>query len=160
MRYQRGFLPIAMYGVIAAGVVIVGLGIALKVTQSRLDSVKAEYAGFVAQTKALGDIAKAKAEAKEKADKELKEKVDAQNKTALATLRADIQRLRNANPDRGTVPAAPTGSKRPDLFAVERSEYQRAYRELVEEIRGLGIEGSEAVINLDSGKNWVKSQVK
>ena len=57
MRQERGFIQLTAlaWGAIAAGAVIVALGIALKVQSSRLDTCKDEHALFVATTKALGD---------------------------------------------------------------------------------------------------------
>ena len=66
---ERGFflpaLPIAAWGAIAAGVVIVGLGIALKIQSTRLDSVKAEYATFRANIEAAKKVHDAEDKRKE-----------------------------------------------------------------------------------------------
>ena len=68
--------PLLLYGALGALLIIAGLAISLKVQTHRLASTKAEYATFVAQTKALGEIAQVKAD-KQNADfKLLKETVD------------------------------------------------------------------------------------
>lgn len=58
MRSQRGFLlpalPMMAWGAIAAGVVIVGLGVALKVQSARLESCQADRVKLEAQARILG----------------------------------------------------------------------------------------------------------
>lgn len=56
MRRQRGFLhlPMMAWGAIAAGVVILGLGVALKVQSARLESCQADRVKLEAQARVLG----------------------------------------------------------------------------------------------------------
>ena len=53
---QRGFiqLPMMAWGAIAAGVVILGLGVALKVQSARLESCQADRVKLESQAKVLG----------------------------------------------------------------------------------------------------------
>ena len=110
---------------------------------------------FVAQIEVVSEQAKARnavTNAKNKADKE---KADEKVKRDTAALASTIAGLR-ARPGSGRVPAAPPDSRRPDLACFDRPEYQRAYGELLQEIRGLSDEGSKSTIGLDAAKEWAK----
>ena len=136
------------------GLTVLGLGLALKFQTARLESCKAEYQSFVSQTKALGDIANKKAREQEKADKLKKEKAD----ESIRKLRSDnaglVKRLRDARSSSGKLPPAPTASRRPDLACFDRETFERAYGELVAEVRGLADEGTESALSLDTAKRW------
>lgn len=148
---------------IAALLVIGGMSVALKVQSSRLDAVKAEYAGFKEKVKAAGEVAEAKARAKEAADKSLKEKIDRENKTLRANLADASKRLRDNAAGGGRVPqiAAPAGS--PDEATISLAVANRSLREYFEAARGLDIEtariiieGAEGIADLNSAKSWAK----
>lgn len=163
---QRGFIlpsPVILYSMLGMGIVILLLGIAVKVQTVRLDSakletkeVKLEYAGFVADTKRLGDEALKDAAIKTALGKTKQEKANEENIRTIAALHAALRGLRDANPSIGSVPPAPAGSSRPDLAAFDRTLYQRAYREFVEEVRKLGLECSEAIVNLNTAREWAR----
>ena len=128
---QRGFitLPIMGWAAIAAGVVIVALGIAVKVQTSRLDAVKAEYAQFKGGIEALGKAAELAAKAKEAADKENKEKADAQNaktKADLAGVYAAYRSLRDQRARGSLLPEAAPGSASPDRITFDRAGFDSA----------------------------------
>src|SRR5690349_17838603 len=106
---QRGqfTLPVLGWVAIAAGVVFLGMGIALKVQSSRLESCKTEHAAFVAQVLALGETAKAEKAKKEAQDaKQIKDALT-QRDTALAKLRESGSGGRKLPGS----PAAPAGSR-------------------------------------------------
>lgn len=158
---SRGFiaLPLGAYAAIGAAVVIAGLGIAVKVQTSRLEAVKTEYAGFVAQVKALGDAQNAKAAAEDKVNKERKEKADAENKklrSDLAGLYDAYGRLREQRARGGELPSAPAGSRRPDLACFDRAELARAMGGLEEGVLRLTRQGDEARLDLDTAKEWAR----
>lgn len=152
-------LPPTAYAAIGAAVVIAGLGIAVKVQTSRLEAVKAEYAGFVAQVKVLGDAQNAKAAAEDKANKERKEKADAENKklrSDLAGLYDAYGRLREQRARGSELPGAPAGSRRPDLACFDRAELARAVGGLEEGVLRLTRQGDEARLDLDSAREWAR----
>ena len=165
---NMGFiLPSAgiLYGFIGAAIVIAGLSIAVKVQTSRLAASKAEtervtlqFRGFVLETQRLGEEALKDAAIKVALGRTNKEKADAENVRTIAELRAHVRGLRNdaTRAGSGAVPAAPAGSNRPEIFAVDRTEYQRAYGKLVEGVRGLALEGSETTVDLDTAKGWAQ----
>jgi hypothetical protein len=132
----------------------------VKVTgTSRLEAVKAEYAGFVAQVKALGDAQNAKAAAEDKANKERKEKADAENKklrSDLAGLYDAYGRLREQRARSSELPSAPAGSRRPDLACFDRAELARAVGGLEEGVLRLTRQGDEARLDLDTAKEWAR----
>lgn len=162
MKRQRGSLMI--YGALAAGAVILAMGIALKVQSSRLDAskaeterVKAQFAGFVTETKRLGDEAAAKAKAKEKSDKALKEKVDAENKTLKRDLAAESERLRVARSGSSFLPKG-TGAADSPTVTADRAKLEAALRDFDTAVARIVDEGDSAVVDLNAGRAWVKER--
>ena len=160
MKYQRGFLPFALYGVIAAGVVILGLGIALKVQSSRLDAVKAEYAGFQAQVKSAGEIAQAQAD-REKADRAaITKKQEAENAIKYKDLSdkyAAARRMLNANPGGGQ--AKPLSDAAPLISCSDRQADTAGRLERLEAgILNLTERGDKAIQRTIDCRNWLVDQ--
>ena len=130
--------------------------------QARYDVLAAEKAAFEAKVAALGGQAKAAAVAREVQDKERKGRVDRENRKTVADLHSTITRLRDDadRARRGTLPAAPAGSSRPDLLCLDRAEYQRADGEATARLRqgarGLADEGTAATVDLNSARKWAK----
>ncbi|MBI3983833.1 hypothetical protein HY346_00875 [Candidatus Microgenomates bacterium] len=140
-------------------IVIAILGWALSSALEAKGRIKGEFDSFVAQVKVTGEAAQKEADRKTKADKEAKEKTDAKTKKDLAALRAANKRLRNAASARGSIlPAASASAASPDRATLDRAEFERAYRELVEEVRGIGEEGDEARLKLNSAREWAQGQ--
>jgi hypothetical protein len=159
MGNQRGFAMTAMlWGYVAAGIAIAALTAGLWVQTLRLDASKAEYAHFKGGQVALATAAKIAAEKKAKEDKATKEKVDADHKLAIAALNTRISRLRKSRDGRGSgVPATPASSKCPQgLTCYDRAALERAYRELVAEVRAGADEGSAIAADLDAAKQWAR----
>lgn len=161
---QHGFGSITLYAAIGAALVIAGLGIALKVQSARLEAVKQEYAGFVAQVKAVGEVAQAKARAQESADKKLKEKIDNENKILRDSLAVSARRLRDASAGSGIVPSIPAAPGGSDAANFDRAEFNRALRDYFEGARRLDseaakliVEGAEGIADLDSARRWAGS---
>lgn len=157
---QRGFfqLSLAAWVAIGVGAVVLVLGVAVKVQTQRLEAVKKEYATFKGGAAALGEQAKAAAARQALHDLKNKERTDDENARRIADFRAAIAQLRDER-DRargGFVSAATSCPASPDAAAEFRAEYQRAYGALVAGLRGLGDEGSKAVIDLDSAKAWAR----
>lgn len=142
--------------ILIAALALVGMGAAAAWTVQgwRLDASKAEYAGFVATTKANGEAAEREAARIAAADKQRKDQADEENRRTLDRLRADVKRLRDANPASGIVPAAAAGASRPELACFDRAELGRAVGSLVESVRGLADEGDAATVNLDTARRW------
>lgn len=156
---QRGFiqLPVIGWAAIAAGVVIAGLGIALKVQSARLESCQSEYATFKAEVKALGEAAIKAAKQREADDKKRKETADAEN----AKIRRDMsgvydayKRLRDQRAASGFVPAATSGASRPDRACFNRAELERTLGEIDAAGAGIAKEGDDYRIDLDTAKSW------
>lgn len=159
MKAARGFiqLPAMMWGVLAAGVTIAGLGIAVKVQSARLDTCKAEYAKFQAEIRATGEAAIRAAKQREAEDQKRKEQADA----ALAKTRKDMagvyaayQRLRDQRAASGFLPPATAGSSRPDRACFNRAELERTLGVLDAEGAGIAAEGDDARVGLDAAKRW------
>lgn len=120
----------------------------------RLAAVQSAFDGFVSTTKAQGEAAQKEAEAKAKADRQLKESSDREYQTAIAGLRADVERMRNDRARAGYVPAAPAGSRSPGLACFDRADLEGALRRLDAGISGLIEEGDADAVGLNAGRRW------
>ena len=113
-------------------------------------------AKFEAATEALSEAAKQHAEQVAEADKLRKEKADAENKRTITSLRADVKRLRDERTRGGGLSAPATSAESPDRICFDPAKLSRALRKLDEGVLGI-VEGcSEAVINLDTAKEWAQ----
>lgn len=142
--------------VIAAFVIGLGSGgsAAWWVQGLRLDAVQAEYDGFVATAKAQGEAAKKLADATAAEDKRKKESSDHEYQTTIASLRADVKRMRDARAGSRFVPAAPAGSRRVDLACFDRAELERTIRDFDSAIQGLVDQGSADAVGLNVARSW------
>lgn len=120
----------------------------------RLDALQSKHDGFVATTKAQGEAAKKEAEAKAKADRQLKESSDREYQTTIASLRADVKRMRDDRARASFVPAAPAGSRSPGLACFDRADLDGALRRLDAGISGLIEEGDAGAVGLNAGRRW------
>lgn len=120
----------------------------------RLDALQSKHDGFVATTKAQGEAAKKEAEAKAKADRQLKESSDHEYETTIASLRADVKRMRDDRARASFVPAAPAGSRSPGLACFDRADLEQALRRLDVGISGLIEEGDADAVGLNAGRRW------
>lgn len=128
--------------------------------EKKYDDEHRAFVTFKAETKALGEKAKADALAKEAADKKRKDDADAENATALATLADSVGKLRNER-DRARsriLSATATSPGSPDVLTFDRPVVERAYGELIAGLRGLADEGSKATVDLDSAKRWASGR--
>lgn len=150
----------AIYVAVLAASFAAGGTAAWKYQGARLDAVKAEYASFVAQVKVVGEAAQKAATEQTERDKLAKRKADNENSNTLAALRADIKRLRSANPPGSNLPAPSAATSRPDLLCLDRAEYQRedgaALEKLFAGARSLADEGTKSTVDLDSAKRWAR----
>lgn len=129
-------------------------GLRVTAAKSERDKVQSTFDGFVSTTKAQGEAAQKEADAKAKADRQLKESSDREYQTAIAGLRADVERMRNARARAGYVPAAPAGSRSPGLACFDRADLEGALRRLDAGISGLIGEGDADAVGLNVGRRW------
>lgn len=127
-----------------------GTGGAWWVQGLRLDAVQA----FVATTKAQGEAAKKLADAQAAEDKRKKESSDHEYETTIASLRADVKRMRDDRARASFVPAAPAGSRSPGLACFDRADLEQALRRLDVGISGLIEEGDADAVGLNAGRRW------
>ncbi len=116
----------------------------------RLDALQS----FVANTKAQGEAAKREAETKSKADRQLKESSDREYQTTIASLRADVKRMRDDRARASFLPAAPADSRSPGLACFDRADLDGALRRLDAGISGLIEEGDAGAVGLNAGRRW------
>jgi len=145
--------PWALAALFALGLAFGGSG-AWWVQGLRLDAVQAEYDGFVATTKAQGEAAKKLADATAAEDKRKKESSDHEYQTTIASLRADVKRMRDARAGSRFVPAAPAGSRRVDLACFDRAELERTLQQFDEAVTGLIAEGDADAVGLNVARSW------
>ena len=152
---QRGFLSPTLIAAIVVGVVIIGLGIAVKVQSARLASEKAAHAEtqakfslFVAQTKAIGEEAQKKADTEIKRQKGVNDATVKSLETRLAATRAQFDKLRGSgeSPGRGSLPPVPSTARPADDAARDKR--------LLEVLR-IAQEQTDALIEIQS---WVTQQ--
>ena len=140
---------------IAAGAFVLGLstgtGGAWWVQGLRLDAVQA----FVATTKAQGEAAKKLADAQTAEDKRKKESSDHEYETTIASLRADVKRMRDDRARSRFVPAAPAGSRSVGIACFDRAELERTLQQFDEAVTGLIAEGDADAVGLNVARSWV-----
>lgn len=144
---------------IATAILIAGLGIAVKVQTSRLDSVKAEYATFKAQVDVLGREAEKAAKARELADKQRKEIADRENvktKSDLAGVYAAYRSLRDSRSGSSILPAPGPGSAGVETASFDRAALDRALSGFDSGVTGLLEQGDKAIADLNTAKGWAK----
>ena len=145
--------PATLLYLVAAAFVIglsSGAGGAWWVQGLRLDALQA----FVATTKAQGEAAKKLADATAAEDKRKKESSDHEYQTTIASLRADVKRMRDARAGSRFVPAAPAGSRRVDLACFDRAELEQALQRFDAGITGLFDEGDTDAVGLNVARSW------
>ena len=141
---------------IGVALLVAGLGAAVKGQTSRLDTVRQEYAEFRAEVRAMGEAAQKAADTQKAADKLKKERADAYNKKVVADLNTTVKRLRDERAGSDFLPPTPAGSRSPETAAFNRPLLERAIRDFDKGVQGLVDEGSKAVIDLNTAKDWVK----
>lgn len=157
MKRQRGSLLI--YGIIALGVMTLAGGAVLSYNHAIKRAEKAEaaheatraaYAGFVAETKRLGEVAQKKSDAEIKRQKGVSDATLKSLEARLAATRAQFGKLRGSgtetSPGVGGVPAVPETARPADDTA--RDNRLRAVLQHAQE-------QTDALIEL---QNWVRDQ--
>ena len=114
-------------------------------------------ARFEAATVALGEAAKQRNAQIATADKLRKEQADAENNRTITSLRADNKRLRDERARSSYVPAAPAGSRSPEIACFNRANLERAIQQLDDRVSELFAEGDEGTVNLNTAKRWAQS---
>lgn len=113
-------------------------------------------AKFEAATAALGEAAKQRNAQTAKSDKLRKENADAENNRTITSLRADVKRLRDTRARGSYVPAAPAGSRSPEIACFNRVDLERAIQQLDAGVSELFAEGDEGTVNLNTAKRWAQ----
>lgn len=145
--------PATLLYLVAAAFVIglsSGAGGAWWLQGLRLDAVQA----FVATTKAQGEAAKKLADATAAEDKRKKESSDHEYQTTIASLNADIKRMRDDRARSRFVPAAPAGSRSVGLACFDRADLERTLQQFDEAVTGLIAEGDADAVGLNVARSW------
>jgi len=153
---SKGFitLPLAAWGAIAAGAVMVAMGVGLKIQTSRLETCQTEFRTFKLETKRIGEAAQKDADAKEARAIKDKEIADARHKNTIARLNRDLKRLRDDNASRRFVSAATPDSRSPQIACYGRERLNAEVRGFVEEATDVLAELGTAAVELNTAKEW------
>ena len=128
----------------------------LAAAKSDLAKVTANYANFVALTKAEGEAQKAHNKITIANQQQLVKEKDIENAALHTALNDTVKRLRHARSSSSILPAAPPTSKSPNLACFSRADLDTALRNFLGDTEEIAIEGDSATIDLDTGKKWVK----
>ena len=139
-----------IYALIAAAVF--GFGWLQGAHREQLKAAK-----FEAATMALGEAARQRTEHIAAADKLRKEHADAENNRTITSLRADVKRLRDERARGNYVPAAPAGSRSPEIACFDRVELERAIQQLDARVSTMVARCDEGTVNLNTAKRWTQS---
>ena len=145
--------PWALAALFALGLAFGGSG-AWWVQGQRLAATQARFDGFVGTVKAEGDAAKKLADATAAEDKRKKESSDHEYETTIASLRADVKRMRDDRARSRFVPAAPAGSRSVGLACFDRAELEQALQRFDDGVSGLIAEGDAGAIGLNVARSW------
>ena len=151
-------IPSSVYGHLAVGALILGLGAAVKVQTNRLDACKAAHAAFVAQVETIGREAEKNARAKEAADKKTKERADANHKRELSRLHAAYVSMRDSRARTGFLSQPAASARDPSRACFDRSDLERILGRIDERGSGIALAGDEARVGLDSAKRWASER--
>ena len=145
--------PWALAALFALGLAFGGSG-AWWVQGQRLAATQARFDGFVGTVKAEGDAAKKLADATAAEDKRKKESSDHEYETRIASLTADVKRMRDDRARSRFVSAAPAGSRSVDLACFDRAELEQALQRFDDGISGLIAEGDADAVGLNVARSW------
>lgn len=120
----------------------------------RLDALQAKYDGFVATVEAQGVASSTLAVAAADQDKRNKENSNHEYQTRIASLDADVKRLRNERAHSYLVPAAPTASRNSSVACFDRADLEQALRRFDDGVSNLIAEGDSNAVGLDVAKSW------
>ena len=152
---QRGFiqLPIMAWAAIGAAVAIGGLSLALWVQTGRLDAVKREYAGFVANVKAQGEAAEAETKRINKENEAKRARYDKQI-SALRSSNATLERRLRDSASESSLPRTASITGQPQAACFDRPQLDAAIRGFTERTAAIAAEGSRCLTELDNARSW------
>ena len=152
---QRGFF-IPSPTMILAGALALAL-LATFIQTLRLDAEQKAFELFQVQTKAVGDAQEAETMRIEAKHIEIVKEKNNENIIAHAKLADTAKRLRDTNSRRGYLPSPSDSAASPTVASFDRAILERAIRDFDGEVSELVIEGDKAIIDLNTGKEWVKA---
>lgn len=149
-------LKIGVYAAIIAGLIGFGAYAEHGRMQKKIDKVVAEANQFKGGVAALGQDAIVRNAKIALQDIKRTERANEENDRRIAGLAVTVRGLRaDADRSRGgflsAVGAAARSAEEAEKF---RAKFERAYRALVQGVRGVGDDGDAAVIGLDGAKDW------
>lgn len=154
---MRGFISLSFTGyiILILGFGILILGILLKLQTARLDDCKEEHEIFIVRMKAAAQEQEARTKAAIDLAQKDKDRSDANHKRTITRLERDVKRLRDSTRTSVVPPAAP-GSPSPERACFDRPELDRALRGFIDGTSRIAEEGAEAVVGLDTAKEWAQ----
>lgn len=157
-------LLIGNWQYVAIVVLVLLLGIQTKrVDWAKEETVKVEaaYATFRAETKALGEKARAETAKREASDRERKVRADAEHaktKSDLDGVYAAYRSLRNQRSGGGVLPQASASTSSPNVVSFDRDALDRGMAE-ADGVLQSGAEkilrrGDEAIVDINAARKW------
>jgi hypothetical protein len=143
-------LPLTKIGFAAVAVLAVLLG----VQTWRLDRCQQEFALFQERVRAEGEAAARRAKEIEERHRRIKDDADKQLASARARINDLSRQLRDARAGSGYLPAPAASAASTDRTCFDRTELERALRQLDEEVSGIVAEGDQARVALDAAREW------
>ena len=123
-------------------------------------ATKAEYAGFVAKTDAIGKAQEAAAKIKDAQNVTRMETANAQSVRArreLDGVYATYRQLRDQRAGGSLLPSPAAGTASPAVASFDRAGIDRALSEFDQGVTGLIKRGDEAIADLNTAKRWAQS---
>lgn len=136
----------------------IGGSVAWMTQAARIDHIKSEHAAFVANTKAEGEAAARRAAELEATYRTQKEESDRDYQSRIASLDADVRRLRDKRTGRSYVPAAAPGADNPNRACFGRADLESAIGKFIADIQGLVEQGDVALTGLNVAKEWADAR--
>lgn len=156
--------PLGRLAVAGVAGAVFGFGAAWLIQGWRLDAAKAAFSVFRVQVEALGREAELRAKTAEIANRQAKEKADADYKKVksdLATSYAAYRKLRdNANSGGGGMPEAPRVTSDTNRTCFDTTQLTRAMGVLETGIPNITEQGDVARNRLIEAMNWAKDLQK
>ncbi len=156
-----GFMPAWAWRLVAYAVILIAAASfgALKMHSydaARYENLEMTYENFKSQTAAEGKLAQVRADQQKANDLKAKEKADADHKTAVDSLNAELDGLRKRGARGNTVPPAPASTSRPDLACFDRTLLGDAIDGFLRDVSSQVTSGAKATLDLDNAKAWAR----
>jgi phage I-like protein len=146
-----------IYSITGGILLISGMLIGKHFENKETEAVKTEYTQFVARTKAEGEIATRNAQIRNTEFERLKDEQDKLYEARVATLSADVKRLRyKTSTTRSYLPEATGSASDTKRVCFDRTKLDQSIRDFDTAIQRLIEKGDSDGLGLTIARDWVK----